>query len=466
MKHDKFITEATESLQKQLVVTNNQIVGASKTNFLSIGLFLKLPIRVEALQYEKCVPTKKLTLQDLSNNLVVRTDLTSKPEVVFTFLYNDEKHLKHLLKVINKQSILASYYYIKEIQHLIRKHYTPEYQTMMIRAIPTQSDPHYLLKLACDQSVNHFMGEMFKQSVFTKEWEEISKLVPMPSGDLTLDIDILKSIASSVPQATAHFNDSRFVTYELNGFTYHTPAFMATADAPEAQTIVANMATALLDVVRSNAKGTSGADAMLQSFDAILIDTAWLDNFKSDFNSVVHSKTTKFAKTWKRLSNTYRHLFNAPSNEYYDNKINVIFSIDQSGSMEIEDMAKVYGVVQQNKHRINEITILIHDVDLVYTNRTKDVASISEASLRKMFGTRYSQGGTSHAKTLQFIADMKISNPEQYIYICMSDMYSDIETEWPKHKQILKRIATFWLAPSNCRTIDTTTLGGKNIQLP
>jgi len=466
MKHNEFINKMTNELQKQLVTANNQLMGASKTAFLSIGLFIKLPIRVEAFQYEKSIQVEKLGFDDLFNNLVVRTDFTKTPEIVFTFLYKEEKYLKRMLKLVKKHYVLASYYYIKEVQHIIRKHYTAEYQTMMIRAIPTQKDPHIIIKLTCDMTINKFMEKLFKQSAFKKEWEKIKTVVPMPRKNLHIDIDILKDLASNTPQPTAYFNNKRFVTLKINGFTYHTPTSIDAHKTREINVVVANMSTTLLDVIRSNGKGVHGADTILESFEAVKVNTYWLDDFKIEFNSVTHRKTTKFAKTWKRLSNTYRNIFNAPSNEYYDNKVNIIISIDQSGSMHIEDMAKVYGIVQQNKHRINELTVLIHDVDLVYTNNTKNIENVSKNDIKNMVGTRYVKGGTSHAKVFKFITDMKIKNPEKYIYICMSDMYSDIETEFPKYKKTLKHIATFWLAPSNCREIDTTIFGGKNIQLP
>ena len=58
MKPEQFIADVDKLLVDSITVQTNQLLGMNKTNFLSLGLFLKLPITITAEQSDLVTRTK------------------------------------------------------------------------------------------------------------------------------------------------------------------------------------------------------------------------------------------------------------------------------------------------------------------------------------------------------------------------------------------------------------------------
>jgi len=458
-----FKLDTYNHIVQELAYLNNQIIGDKKTAFTALGLFLKLPIVIDVHQHPNTASDKKLQLDDLLKVVSCYTD-TETQEMHFVFFYNNEKQLKHINKIVKKQTLYFAYLYLKEVQHILRKHYTAAFQSTLLKKYKQRDNPHFHVKLVCDIVANSIMHSIFKQSRLADGWNKITPYIDY-RDEIPTEIELIKEFKATSYKCKPVTNSDRFVEYEINGFTYILPKQLLQGST-EHDIQTQNLANAIINVIRTNSKGTHGADAMIESFESIKTDAAWFDKLKGTIINTIYNKTNKHDRSWKNLKRTYRHIFKAPADVHADNKVNIIVSIDQSGSIEIADMQKLLGIFESQSHKIAELTVIIHDVDVAYTTNIKSDFDISESpKFREALSKRYASGGTSHKPTFEYIQDMNINSPKDYIYICMSDMYSDIENEWAKYP-ILRKLTTFWLSPQNTREIDTKQFGGTNIKLP
>ena len=73
MTKQDFLNKTKNLIIQNLAITNNQIMGVDKTAFLSIGLFLNLPVKINLIQQDYKSNSKSLQPEDLSELLTVYT---------------------------------------------------------------------------------------------------------------------------------------------------------------------------------------------------------------------------------------------------------------------------------------------------------------------------------------------------------------------------------------------------------
>jgi len=464
MNIQTFNEKAKAHVVQELAYLNNQIVGSDKTAFTALGLFLKMPIMIHTHKYENNASDKKLDIADLMQVFSCYTDI-EKQEVNFVFFYRDEKQLKHIMKIIKKQTIFFAYHYMKEIQHVLRKHYTGTFQSMLLKKYKQRGNPHFMIKLACDYKVNYIMDRLFSLSKLSSNWQDIKKHIALDERfNEMVEPQIIKELKEDSIKCTPILNNDRFVESEINGFKYITPNALITGDISQ-DIVTQNLASAIISVIRTNAKGTIGCNIMVESFESIKTDAAWFDKLKGTIVNTIYNKTNKHDRGWKNLKRTYRHIFKSPDDLYAENKVKIILAVDESGSMEINDFQKLLGIFESQSHKISELILLKYDVDLTLSTHMESLNDISEHPNFKHLGKRYSNGGTSINATLAYIQDMKIKNPKDWIFINMSDNYDDKYQVW-KNYPIMRKLTCFFLAPQNCPEVDTKICPGTNIKLP
>ena len=474
MKHSTFIKEATESILTDIAVNSNQLMGQSKTNFLSTGLFLQLPIEIEAIQSDHMERQKHLQLDQLvdlfSSNLS-----TDRTKVIFTFLYADEKHLKHILRVIKYNLLIFTFHYIKQIQHVVRKHGTQVQEATMFKLVKTKENPFYLIDLANNYAVNYSVKELIDTTPSLKvQWKGFDAMIPTYDPTITTEAQILHSLADKASTCTVAEVTGNLVKVETTDLTYITeeklPAtsrsYGTSQSADTVDLATAALADRLTSSISSSTKGTAVGEVFKQLFDAVEVNVKWFEDFKRSFNNIVHYKTDTSHSSWASLSNTYRHIYTAPTEINEDPKVKLIISIDSSGSMHTEDLQKLLYMIKDKSKNILECRVLIHTSAVIQSFIIKHDYDLQlNPEFKTAFSVRHASGGTSHKDVFQHIQDMEIVNPEEYVYMSLSDNYSDIETFVPKFP-IMKKLSTYWLTPSDGRQLNTGIVGGTTITLP
>ena len=103
---------------------------------------------------------------------------------------------------------------------------------------------------------------------------------------------------------------------------------------------------------------------------------------------------------------------------------NIIFSLDESGSMSNQDCLEAIDITFQSKEHFKGIIVIKHDVEVSWWKYYENADDINADELL----IRRTCGGTSHNHVFLFMSDFIRKNPESYIscYIGVTDLYSDI----------------------------------------
>jgi len=163
----------------------------------------------------------------------------------------------------------------------------------------------------------------------------------------------------------------------------------------------------------------------------IEVTVDWLEILESDLFKEVRHKTNRVSISWRRLKNKYRHIAHLPANVYYENVLNAIVVIDQSGSMGDIELRKINYIIKKLIKRVKTLRVIIHDDAVVYNKEFKRVV---ERDLEKeLFKKRVACGGTSHDEPFEIIEEIYTNRAsEDFIVLIFSDMYSNIEDIWGK----------------------------------
>ena len=165
----------------------------------------------------------------------------------------------------------------------------------------------------------------------------------------------------------------------------------------------------------------------------IEVTVDWLEILESDLFKEVRHKTNRTSTTWKRLKNKYRHIAHLPSNVYYENVLNAIVVIDQSGSMSDIELRKINYIIKKLVKRVKTLRVIIHDDNVVYNKEFK--RSIERGLESELFKKRVACGGTSHDEVFEIIEEVyQQRSSEDFIVLIFSDMYSNIENIWDNFK--------------------------------
>jgi predicted metal-dependent peptidase len=166
----------------------------------------------------------------------------------------------------------------------------------------------------------------------------------------------------------------------------------------------------------------------------------WFDKLKSNFYTIVNRKTKQSLVNWSKLNSKFAHNHKSPTHKNIENTLNVILCVDNSGSMSNDSLKKLLYIIEQKRSKISDITILKH------TDSITGVLS-NEKSDKKIleFLSKRDSGGTSHSDVFKYL-DNNISKADlsKSIFISFSDNYSDIESQYPKFKNI-RKITKVWL---------------------
>ena len=134
--------------------------------------------------------------------------------------------------------------------------------------------------------------------------------------------------------------------------------------------------------------------------------------------------------------------------------------------MHTEDLQKIFGIMQDKSKQIAEIHVLHHTTDVLKQFHVKHAKDIQLDRLFKTaFGCRHGSGGTSHKEVFNRIKELNLSDPEQWIYISVSDNYSDIESTLSIYP-VMNKISKVWVQTSDGRDLNPDIVLGTHVKLP
>ena len=468
MTPTEFLTDTENHIYKEVAKYTNLLLGKKKTNSLSTGLFLNLPIEVALEQVPNPQPKLLKELKSFMPFFSAYTKMGDSTKVYFTFLYHDAHDLKAITNHLHRHSIFFAFVYLHEVQHVLRKHITHTYNKLMTNIAHDVLNPHQLINIAEDHAINYSLKDLFTVSSLSSKWNEIEAIgcynTEYHEQQLS-DIDILKDLMANSEQPTISQLSDAFDTIEMDGKSTTQPNAATVGDgtdedrsgdgksdkcntlSDDSDKSATDLADSLREVLSTNLRGTTAGDLFEAAFEAVKVETGWFKKVKASFKRQVYYKTHDYTTSWANLNNTYRRIYKAPKKQFIDDKINIILASDQSGSMNTVDLQKLLYLVESESKRIGSLTVLLHDTAITHTFTINDEYDITKnPDFAKALACRYSAGGTSHSCVFQAITDMKLPDPAKVIFIAFSDMYSDIENT-VKNYPIMRKLTAYWVSP-------------------
>ncbi len=464
MNTHEFITQTEKAVSRAMAVNVNSLMNLSKTNYLTCGLFLKLPIVITCEQSTKVQRSTTLQLADLNKVLAVYTVPGDITNIHFTFLYEDEKHLDKIYRTLEKHLHFFTYKYVKELQHIVRKHKTTTHAQMMAKQGTSEQLTYVQTILANDFVINSYMKALYDASPLAVKWKELLPFMNYnPEYANMTEIQVMQELVTGAAQ----INSSKF-SENIHKFTYLNVDTYMVEEGPSADVSISNLGDNLYRTVKEATSGgaNSAGGIFTELFEAVKIDVSWFKKLKSSIKKTVHHKTNDFHQSWSNLNNTYRHLYNSPTPIHTEKKLNLIISVDNSGSMNTEDLQKLLYLIKESGKQIAQCKVLVHTTDIAQEFNLNNEYDISlHPEFMTAFSVRHASGGTSHNEVFKYIQDMRIQNPEEYIYFSFSDNYSDIPDTVHSYP-IMQKLTKYWISPSCGKMVDTDVVGGVNVVIP
>ena len=206
----------------------------------------------------------------------------------------------------------------------------------------------------------------------------------------------------------------------------------------------AEAARSISNQITNKLKGSGSAAIAASLGMPIEVTVDWLDILESDLFKEVRKYTHKTSSTWRRLKNKYRNIAPLPATVNYENVLNAIIVIDQSGSMGNLELRKINYIIKKLVKRVKQLQVIIHDYKIVYNKKFK--YKIEQQLVKELFSKRHAAGGTSHRDVFSVIEEEYQKNKnEDFIVLIFSDMYSDIQDIWNQHKWT-ENVSTYLVA--------------------
>lgn len=474
MTPQEFIATTEKEIFSQMLRDTNELFGQSKAASLFISLFSTVRCKIVVEQCDDLEgPFKKLDLEDLTESVTTNVE---GDDITYRFFYRDEKHLKHLHKVATKFPMYFTYQYFKHIYTLLTLTSTDAHQAAMFRLVQDKEHPFYLIDLANTYAINKQVHRMLSIVGQTKKWEQVKQLIQLyKKPDLATQAEILADMAQDAPDLRIKKARGKYTQVITPNLTYITetkiPAeqnknFAGADSIDKQQRSLVAVSNQLHHSISTSTKGTSIGEVFQMVFDAIKVDVLWFDKLKKTLNTQVFNKTQNGYASWENLSATYRHIYKAPIQKSEDKKVKFIISIDTSGSMHTEDIQKIFGIMKDKSKQIGEIHVLHHTSDVVAQFHVKHAEDIQlDRMFKTAFGCRHASGGTSHKAVFNAIKELSLEDPEQWLYISVSDNYSDIESTINIYP-IMQRISSVWVKTSDGRDLNPKIVKGTHVTLP
>ena len=473
MTPKQFIKSAEDLIYKEVAKNTNLLLGKNKTAGLSTGLFLQLPIEVTLNKADKPINTVNKNLNDMVEVFGAYVSSLDTTKVNMTFMYHTEKDLVQIEKHLHRHGVFFAFVYLHEVQHILRKHTTHSYNTMMLRIASKVKCPHHVINIAEDHAINYSLKDLFNTSVLSGKWDEIEKIGMYNKkyhDNQMSDIEILKDLVANAEEPEVSQMSSDMDSVTMDGKTSIQPnegmgngskgsnektgkgagedkaekGGKCSTTTDDLDKSLSDLADSLKDVIQSNTKGTQAGELFNQLFESVKVDIGWFSKLKKSFKRIVFYKTHDYSTSWANLNNIYRRIYKSPKKQFIADKMELVLSIDHSFSASTESLQKLLYLMEETSKSITKVTVLVHDTRIVKEFVVEDEYDLANSKeFKEAFATRFAAGGTSHSEVFNWL-DTNIKRLDKSIYISYSDNYSDIQQEWAKHPK-LRGLTTYFV---------------------
>ena len=470
----KIISQVENNFYNKISPVMNNIVGLNNRDQFSIGLFLKLGVDFDFILD---ADIEKIDIKDFATNTVQKISkrLTAYVKVMdgsfdkntavtIKISYADEADLQIVVDLLKDEDVLGflSFVYLHETQHILRKHNTKSFSSIMENTFNNSVDQsselsnitaeskHKLFNIAEDYAINFSLlefiddadkklGSLIKNSgcLYKKEHKNLSEIDILKL--LMLDDEITKNLTP---------DDNSVGANGRLGKTLEGPeTYGAPKDANDGLTSVHDkeidsLGESMKKLIDQQ-RGKSGFKLSGSIDGMISVDVGWFDKLQQGMYAFINKKTKHSVATWSNIDSKLRHIYNAPRRKNIEKTVDLIVSIDQSGSVSDDSLRKLIFLISKKSKVINSIDLLFHDTEVCHVERFD--GKFNKKSLENSVKKVYCRGGTSHADVFKWL-DENISGRDssRKIYISFSDNYSDIEDEYNNHN-IIRKISKVWL---------------------
>lgn len=466
----------------------NRIVGLVRQSQFSLGLFMKLEINFdlnwapeqkgfkvpEEMDFKDGDKVIDLILKNM-RAYVIDQEFVRKSQVHMKFSYHTEEDLELLLKAIGTNIGISflTFVYLHEVQHILRRHTSSTFNEIMLktaRLVDSEkytkySQIHKFANFAQDYCINNALAELFDRAggTFKKEIAIISRhglFDEKYKNDN--EVIVLQKILKCQPEITVVDEDEYTITLDIqeknedgsnrgpvkrvvinkSGSEDGDGSGIPIEAQNEIDRAIGGIADAIQNHMDKQSK-TKGEGTFLLNEDlgpSIKTNVDWFDTLKTSLHTIVSSKTRNSMASWSKPNSKFRHSHMSPTHKNIEDQLNIILSVDHSGSMSNESLKKLLYIIEQRRNKIGSITILKHTdgINGVLKNERDEKKILSFLSTRD-------NGGTSHREIFEYLDNnVKKHEIDKSVYISFSDNYSDIELEYLNYKNIQK-ITKVWL---------------------
>lgn len=515
----KFETELENIFYHRSLPTFNKIVGLKGNDQFSLGMFLKLGVKfniteiedenskdyLQILETEKAMNENKIFSSGAKDMIFVVSRLGAYVKFGFNGKQNAVnidikfKGLEEKEKIVeffksDMGIVYLVFVYLHEVQHILRKHTTKNFDALMMNIIrkhlgntPQNQFHHNLINIAEDYAINYsifsyiessrdyrvFLPDIKSAYLYDKKYEEAQ------NSEMEILEDLLnqsKDLISKMKQ----IGSQNFITDKDGNnkpFENHSDNFKADKDGNEQngksdeenedgngnynyaeEMIKDQLAQGLANSLEEQIAKQKGNESFkLNSLieNSTKTNVMWFDRLKTNYYNIVNRRTKKYTSNWSNLNAKMRHIYKSPRRVNLEETLDIVLSIDNSGSMSIESLSKMLYIIEQKVKKINKLTVLAHDTDIVgILENEKNPKTILDFVKK-----RHGGGGTSHKAVFNYLDNNKKKLGKNVIYISFSDNYSDIETEYFKYN-FIQKVDKIWLN-SDGKSVDKKVAGLK-----
>lgn len=478
----------------QITPVLNKMAGLGVRDQFSVGMFLKLGVNFEWVHNENAPEKMEIrTVSEKIHQVLSRMsafvkfseqDFQKSTAVVIKLTVKDEEDLEFMSNLLRDKSVypFLAFVYLHEVQHILRKHNTTPFSSLLKNVILKAKGQEWLdglgrdgmyklFNFAEDYAINFALLEMLSGG--TPENVKVAQNIK-ESGSLLYDekyagmseIDILKALLDEdeIFQYIGNSGNEGVgkngrMGKSVEGDEYEKGEKHSDGGKKSAE--MDKELDALGESLQKNIDKQAGKDGFLLDDvikNSVKVDVRWFDKLQQGLYTFINKKTKHSVATWSNLDNKLRHIYKSPRRANIERTVDLIVSIDQSGSVSYESLGKLLYLFEEKASSINSIDLLFHDREVVHVDSFSGIFESKKivAAAQK----RHCGGGTSHDDVFRWL-DNNCSNREisRKIYISFSDNYSDIEEVYDGYRNI-KRISKIWLN-SEGREVDDSIPGLK-----
>jgi len=431
MNKKEFLYDTKRLVYKEAIKGLNQSLGQSKTAQASLGMLVNVPLEIELRKVETLPKiTKKFKSLARNAHMYLKHD---EGTIVLSFFYTTDRELPKLYKSIEKNTHYFTYLYFRELLMLSRGYNTYAFYKKAKAVIQANSSIpveqcQAVMNIACYISITNFISDVYSLVGKSSEFEKISKYEAYDSSYKNKDVfKILKAILPGI--TTDSFEEFHTCESEFGATAFSDNKLVN----DEYDAIITDLGESVETTFKSTSKGSATASIFGTEFEAnTKLKTGWFKKLKKTLQRIVYYRTNDFESTWGSLNSTYRHKFKSPKAQYKSTELELVLSIDHSGSIEMEELARIAGVIKKHGKSIANLTILIHDTEItkIFTLKPSEIDLEGDA-FKKALLTRYNAGGTSHYHVFKWLVE-NTTDMSKLLYLSYSDNCSDIPESYAK----------------------------------